>query len=162
MLIVREIAMRSRLLVVAIGTILGGVGLLGAADDAKQKAIKEDFVKMTGTWKVIYAENDGKKVPKKDLKTMRLIQKGPKWTFEGGDEDVAGVDKIDPTQKPKTSDSTLTKGADKGKTILGIYELDGDTFKACWADPGRERPKEFATKPNSGQHYLILKRVKTK
>ena len=47
-----------------------------------------------------------------------------------------------------------------GKTVLGIYEINGDTIKYCWAEPGKERPKEFATKTDSNQTLMVLKRVK--
>jgi len=36
---------------------------------------------------------------------------------------------IDPAKKPKTIDYQMTDGFTKGKKQLGIYEVDGDTFK---------------------------------
>jgi uncharacterized protein (TIGR03067 family) len=33
----------------------------------------------------------------------------------------------------------------KGKTSLGIYELKKGELKWCAAEPGGERPKDFAT-----------------
>ena len=46
---------------------------------------------------------------------------------------------IDPTKKPKTIDYAMTEGFTKGKTQLGIYELDGDTFRSCFAPAGKRR-----------------------
>jgi hypothetical protein len=37
----------------------------------------------------------------------------------------------------------MTEGFSKGNKQLGIYELNGGTFKACFSSPGAERPIEF-------------------
>jgi uncharacterized protein (TIGR03067 family) len=50
---------------------------------------------------------------------------------------------IDPTKKPKTIDYVMLAGLTKGKKQLGIYELDGDRVKFCFAAPGQERPSAF-------------------
>jgi uncharacterized protein (TIGR03067 family) len=44
----------------------------------------------------------------------------------------------------KTIDYTMTDGLTKGKTQLGIYELDKDTVKFCFASPGQDRPGDFS------------------
>ena len=41
-----------------------------------------------------------------------------------------------------------------------IYELDGDTFKLCYAAPGEERPKEFSAKGANGITLAVWKRAK--
>ena len=47
---------------------------------------------------------------------------------------------------PEAIDYVLLEGPNKGKTLLGIYELTGDTLKSCFAAPGKDRPTDFATK----------------
>ena len=43
--------------------------------------------------------------------------------------------------------------------MLGIYELEGDTFKVCFAAPGKaDRPTEFKSAAGSGHRLLVLKR----
>jgi uncharacterized protein (TIGR03067 family) len=37
-------------------------------------------------------------------------------------------------------DYDMTEGPTKGEKHLGIYELDGDTVKFCFAAPGKDRP----------------------
>src|SRR5439155_12488432 len=60
----------------------------------------------------------------------------------------AGTFKIDPTKSPKTADSLQTEGPDKGKTLLGIYEIIDDNHKrACWAPVGKPRPTAFTSEP---------------
>jgi uncharacterized protein (TIGR03067 family) len=154
--------MRMLVLLVLASLLSVGVSPLPAADADKEDAVKKDLEALTGTWAVIHAERDGQEVPKEDLKKMRLVQDHEQWEFRNGEEVVEGTDMLDPIKTPKQSDSKITKGPDKGKTALGIYSLDGDLLRSCWADPGKERPTEFGTKPNSGQNYLILKREKAK
>jgi len=52
------------------------------------------------------------------------------------------------------------KGPDKGKTLLGIYELSDDAYKVCFAAPGKDRPTEFNSKEGSGNRLIVMKREK--
>ena len=63
--------------------------------------------------------------------------------------------------RAKTSDLLLQAPAEyKGKTALGIYELEGDTLKLCYSQPGKDRPKEFTAAKGSGQAMSVWKRDK--
>jgi uncharacterized protein (TIGR03067 family) len=69
--------------------------------------------------------------------------------------------RLHPGQRPKAIDLTLAAGPDKGKTFLGIYKLEGDTYTICRpVDPGKERPTAFATRPGSGLMLVVWKRPK--
>ena len=71
--------------------------------------------------------------------------------------------KIDPGQNPKQIDITLhLKKVKKGdRTVLGIYEIKGDTLKVCYfASQTGRRPLEFATKDNPNIGYIVLTRAK--
>jgi uncharacterized protein (TIGR03067 family) len=57
-------------------------------------------------------------------------------------------------------DTTPGEGPDKGKTIRGIYELDGDTLRTCVSPPGEERPSEFAAKADTDFMLFVYKRAK--
>lgn len=67
---------------------------------------------------------------------------------------------MDGAKNPKTIDMIFTEGPEKGKTSLGIYELDGDNLKICLGLVGRDRPKEYLTKQNSGHALETLEREK--
>jgi uncharacterized protein (TIGR03067 family) len=67
---------------------------------------------------------------------------------------------IDPTKKPKAIDYEMTEGPTKGKTHLGIYELDGDTVKFCFAAPGKDRPADFTSKEGSERTLSVWKKDK--
>ncbi len=135
------------------------VGLLLAADDPKQDAIKKEMAQFQGTWKFVSMEVEGKKKPDKDFTKYTVVLQGDQWTVSEGDKIAANVTfKLDPTKKPKTIDLV---DVEKKRLIRGIYSLDGDKLTVC--DRGSEkgeRPTEFATKADSGLVLVVLKRVK--
>jgi uncharacterized protein (TIGR03067 family) len=66
--------------------------------------------------------------------------------------------KIDPSKKPPAIDLT---GMKDPKTVLpGIYELERDTLKLCWAEPPKDRPASLESKEGDGTVLLVLKRDK--
>jgi hypothetical protein len=62
-------------------------------------------------------------------------------------------------KNPKEIAWTIEAGPLKGQTGLGIYELDGDTYKVCYAVPGKPRPREFASRPDTGISLEVYKRT---
>jgi uncharacterized protein (TIGR03067 family) len=67
---------------------------------------------------------------------------------------------MDPGKTPKAIDLTVTEGPQKGQTFHGIYKLEGDTYSVCPnVEPGKDRPTEFATRPDSGLMLVVWKRV---
>jgi uncharacterized protein (TIGR03067 family) len=77
---------------------------------------------------------------------------------------IKGTFKLDPSKKPKAIDMTVTEGRrdeDKGKELLGIYELDKDGLKWRTSEPGgKDRPKEFAAKEGSKNRFVTFKKDK--
>ena len=146
---------------VVIAILFAGVGMPVAAGDAKEEAVMKDLEALKGTWTVTSAERDGTKLSDEQIK-------GVTFTFDGAGRAVVkrgdqilfeGTIKLDPTKKPKAEDATQTsEGENKGKTFLSIYEIDGDTLKICTAEPGKDRPAEFSSKPGSGHFLRVFKR----
>jgi uncharacterized protein (TIGR03067 family) len=134
-------------------------GLLLAAD-AKDDAATKELDKFTGTWTAASIVEDGKEVAKDEVEKVSLTVKGEGYTFRRGDAVIEGTHKLDPSKTPKTIDAVRSSGPDKGKTILGIYELTDDTYKVCFAPAGQDRPTEFASKAGSGNRLIVMKRVK--
>jgi len=130
-------------------------GLLVAADDPKDEAKKFE-----GTWTMVSGEKDGKSLPEQTIKTAKLVIKGDQHDVKIGDDAFKGTHKVDPSKKPKAIDVADTEGPFKGKTVLGIYEMDADTFKICFAEPGKDRPKEFSTKSGTGHILHVWKKEK--
>jgi len=44
------------------------------------------------------------------------------------------------------------------ETVLGIYELERDSYKVCFAPAGKPRPTEFASIRGSGQILQVWHR----
>ena len=100
-------------------------------------------------------------IPLDQLKRFLVIYEGDKHTLKFGDQVFqVGTQKIDPTKSPKTIDMTMTEGPSKGKVMLGIYEIEGDTMKACFDPEGKKRPTEFKSAPGSATFFNVHKRVK--
>jgi uncharacterized protein (TIGR03067 family) len=144
---------RFALLIVAAGLL---VVTAHAKDDDNAKELK----KLEGTWTLASGEDDGKKLSDDAIKNSKLTIEGEKHTVKVGDNTYKGTHKVDATKKPKTMDITDTDGPFKDKTVLAIYEVDGDTFKICYAAPGKDRPKEFSAKEGTGYHSHVWKREK--
>jgi uncharacterized protein (TIGR03067 family) len=124
------------------------------------EAQKKELERLSGTFTVTTFERDGKQATPDQLKKMKVIQKGADWSFHDGDDITTGKDTVFPDKTPREINSTYTNGPAKDQTVQGIYEISNDTIKYCWATTGKDRPKEFATKPDSGLTLMILQRVK--
>jgi uncharacterized protein (TIGR03067 family) len=137
------------------------VGLLLAAEDAGNgRAARKELTKLEGTWAMVSGEQEGKKIPEDVVKTAKLVIKGDRHTVTVGDETFKGTHKVNPSKTPKQIDTMDTAGPFKDKTAYGIYEVDEDGLKVCFAPPGKERPKEFTTKSGTGVIFHVWKRHK--
>jgi uncharacterized protein (TIGR03067 family) len=153
--------MRVGALLVVTGFALVAVGSFAvrAAEDDKGNG---DRAKLEGTWKLVSYEEDGQAMSAEDVKKVSLTIKGDKFTLKLPEGTVEGSSTRDATKKPKETDSTPTKGRFADKTLLGIYELSDDKYKACFAPPGKDRPKEFSSKRGSGHVLFVFTREKAK
>ena len=132
--------------------------LLVAADNPKDdKKAKTDLDKFQGSWLGVEITYNGDQASKEGAEKVKFTIKGDKWTVEQPDGiELQGTLKLDEKKKPKELDATT----DDGKTILGIYEVDGDKLKLCYAEPGGERAKEFSSKAGSGHTLAVYKRAR--
>ena len=118
----------------------------------------------------------GKSLPKELMTGYKFVFDGNKLTWEGaigiqsragkvsaiGDAVHPGKFKIDPGQDPKQIDITLQFNK-VDRTLLGIYEIKGDTLKVCcFASNTGKRPTEFATKAGVNTGLIVLTRGRSK
>jgi uncharacterized protein (TIGR03067 family) len=135
----------------------GGTGV--RADDKSD--IKTELKKWEGTWTFESVEAGGMKLSADLLKGMSVTYEGDKYSVKMGNMVVeAATLKLDPSKSPKTFDSTVSDGPNKGTVLLGIYEFDGDTVKVCFDPEGKKRPTEFKTAADSQTTLIVQKRVK--
>lgn len=145
--------------VLTVLTLILCVGLVAARDDNKKDDNKDDakkeMEKLQGTWKTESIESDGMKATQ--LGDSKLVVKDDKYVFTLGDEKEEGTLKIDQTKKPKTIDVVITAGQEKGKTQLGVYEVEGESLKITVNMPGdQDRPKELG----KGAAVFVFKKQK--
>ena len=149
----------SRFLSCSLVVLAVGFASLASSDDAKG-----DAEKLQGTWQASEAVANGEPIPKEQIPRIKLVFGGEKVTFHLPDGDGKPVDmsfRLDPSKKPKGVDFTVVSGADMGNTVEGIYELNGDMLRVCFAmGKAAKRPTEFAAPKKSGLVVLTLKRTK--
>ncbi len=119
-----------------------------------------DPAKILGTWSILSAELDGRKVPITDIKDQRMIFEEDRYVVKMSGATVEeGTYTLDLSRTPRPIDLKIVKGMDQGETQHGVYELDGDMLKVAFARPGApDRPRNFNTMPGSGCFSLVLKR----
>lgn len=102
---------------------------------------KTDMQRIQGTWNGTKLEVAGKSAPKEIVEKGKYVFAGSKLTIFEGDKKVGEFTyTLDSTKMPKTIDITSQEQKDKGKTMNGIYKLDGDTLTLSF---GAERPTDF-------------------
>jgi uncharacterized protein (TIGR03067 family) len=133
------------------------VALLGAADDANKK----DLLAMQGDWGAASQVVDGHKAGDDEAQILFRTVKDDTYTVLLFDKPLGkGTFTIDATKKPKTIDARPATAAKAAPPLLGIYEIDGDVFRACFAASGKERLKDFECKAGSGHTLTVWKREK--
>ncbi|HEX3152047.1 MAG TPA: TIGR03067 domain-containing protein [Gemmataceae bacterium] len=137
------------------------VVLLLVGADTPADAVKKDLAQLEGEWSMVSGEREGQAIPEQYLKSGTRTFKDGVVTVKFGDMLLMTAKvTLDASKSPKTVDYDVTDGMFKGKKQLGIYELDGDTAKFCFANPGDERPTSFKTKAGSGQTSTVWKKSK--
>jgi uncharacterized protein (TIGR03067 family) len=134
---------------------------ISSAGVEENEAAKKDLAQMQGEWSMVSGSADGQPMPEVTRQQMKRVCKGDETTTTmGGQMFIKAKITLDPSKKPKTIDYEMTDGFTKGKKQLGIYELDGKTFKSCFGKPGGERPTEFKSNPGDGRTLSVWKREK--
>ncbi len=124
----------------------------GGAQEAAKEALR-----LEGEWAMVSGEADGQPLPAEMVKTAkRVARDGVTAVTINGQVFMKAKYTADPSKSPKAIDYAMTEGFTKGKTQLGVYELDGDTIKFCFAAPGQPRPTDFTG--GAGRTVSIWKR----
>jgi len=114
-----------------------------------------------GVWLPSSAELAGKPWPEEFRKITRLTINGDQYTLTVGQSPDKGTLKLDPSTTPKSLDIIGTEGPNKGKTILAIYQLQGDELKICYDLSGKSRPADFKTAAKTKLFLVTYQRGKS-
>jgi uncharacterized protein (TIGR03067 family) len=140
--------------------VMTAVVLLTGAEPPGE-AVKKELAALEGEWTMTSGERDGQAIPTEYLKSGKRVFKDGEVTVTFGDTLLMTAKvSVDPGKTPKTIDYDVTDGFFKGKKQLGIYDINGDTVKFCFANPAKERPTDFTTKEGSGRTLSVWKRAK--
>jgi len=125
----------------------------------EDSATKKDLEGLQGTWSLLSAMEDGKSLAEDKVKQTTIVIKDDTFHFPHLAKDAtskAGTIKLDATKKPKQMDTVSTEK----EVMLGIYDLEGDGYKVCFAPVGKPRPGEFTSQPGSGNILQVWEREK--
>src|SRR5207245_11013276 len=127
------------------------LGLLLAACNRQAPAPaapKTDSDRFQGTWYLVMAMQDGKALPEEKVKQTTIVFKGDTFRFPGSAEyatSKSGTIKLDENKTPKEMDAISTEK----EVMLGIYAVEENGYKVCFAPVGKPRPTEFTSTPGS-------------
>ena len=120
-----------------------------------------DATGVRGSWTCVSAVVDGKPLPEKTVRKLKLVLTADRYKTERGDEVLFdSTYRLDPGHKPARIDMIGTEGDAAGKPAPGIYALDGDTLKICYTMPGGKRPERFESAAGSGVFLVVWTRAK--
>jgi uncharacterized protein (TIGR03067 family) len=124
-----------------------------------EDAARSDQQKLQGTWKVLAGNEGGKTLPPSRVKGTKMVVKANEIKVEEQDKQRVMTFTLDPAKEPRAIDLTIHEGKPKGEPCQGIYALEGDMLKICFALPGKIRPGNFTPVPGSGEMLFVLKRA---
>lgn len=140
--------------------VIGTAASIQADDQAPAEAVD-----LEGRWKVVALESDGRKPTAAELEAMKeggWIFKGTEVSFDDPNAPGRSSFKLDPGKAPKRIDLVGLDGPQKGKTMEGIYKLEGGRLTICVRDlasAGKGRPTDFVTEAGSGLGLIVLERA---
>lgn len=134
-----------------------------AAGDRPQDSRKE-LERFEGTWVLIDGEKEGQKLPADQIKKGKITWHRGQVSVDTphqSPDTIQATITVDPSQSPKHMDWVRSTGPGKDETFHAIYEfISDDEYRVCFSPAGKDRPREFATKPGNGQLLHVWKRVK--
>jgi uncharacterized protein (TIGR03067 family) len=120
----------------------------------------EAVAELQGEWAMVSCMRAGQALPAPFLKSGRRAVDGIQTTLHFGPQlfmrgvlsrDAGGANFIKLEH---------TGGEGQGSTQLGIFELEGDALKTCFAAAGMARPAAYASSTAGGETFTVWKRVR--
>jgi uncharacterized protein (TIGR03067 family) len=136
------------------------VALVSAAEAAQTGAAGKDLASLQGTWRLVGREVEGKKATAaevKDAEALYLV-KGDRLVYRSQGKDVwEATIKLNARATPRTLEVTHISGPFKGKSVRGIYKLEGQRLTICFSTS--RLPTEFSTS-DTDRVLLVYQRAR--
>jgi uncharacterized protein (TIGR03067 family) len=131
-----------------------GEASASAADD-------DQFRPFQGSWQVVSVEAGGNPVPPEQVTNIVVRIKGNAFTVENADNIDRGTFTIDNSRNPRRMDiRSENGGGGAGAKLVAIYEVNGDSFRVCYAPEGVRRPGSFSSADDDRLLLITYKRIK--
>ena len=112
-----------------------------------------------GEWRMVSAVFDGQPLADDMVKWCTRTTRGDNTVVMAGPQTMVNARfTLDRSNRPGAIDYVNLHGSAKGKTQLGIYELDGDRLSICMAPPGKPRPTAFESTARDGRSLTVWRR----
>src|SRR5258708_28987528 len=135
-----------------------GVGF--GADAPSVDAARKDIALLEGEWAMIAGQRDGTIPPRFVVRGARRTAKGNESTvIMQGRVYMRSTYTLDPSKNPKTIDYDVLEGEFRGQKQQGIYAIEGNTVKLCFASPGLARPIDFTAPAGSVRSFTAWRKV---
>ena len=135
--------MRSFALILLVAGILSDTAAAQATQDA-----------LLGTWQIVSLQDGGRTAPNEVTEEAQWLITGDRITQKAGGQVLELSYILDPSKTPKWIDLKA-----EGRTMLGIYELEGDTLTVCFSEARNSgRSTAFESQPESVNDVLIVLR----
>ncbi len=122
---------------------------------------RTDADRLQGVWKITSWTKAGQQGAAFVENTAPTVAfQGDRYVWSAGTASESGKFRLGASGRLRTIDLLIADGKDAGKVQRGIYEVDGDQLKVCFAAPGvNERPATFTSRANAPEYILAtLKR----
>lgn len=146
------------------GFSLAGVlcaGLLVVAAEPQAAAVKAELERLQGNWTIASIETKGQPLNPEQLPRGVVAIAGQEMSAKDDNFKFKLALKVYPDTQPLAVDLELDgKGAAKD-VVEAICTVEGDTLKLCLTGTPnlKERPAEFATRPDGNTVLIVFKRV---
>lgn len=129
-------------------------------DESAPRKVPAELQPHQGTWTVLSFESDGQRTPDEIARSIVRKVEGDHVTWEREGKSFAGTKlEVDPSTNPASLVVIPDGGRDRGKRVLGIYRLEGDTLTICMARADQPRPTRFEAGPGSGLTLMTFRRM---
>ncbi len=114
--------------------------------------------RVEGSWQVASVEAEGERLSAQAVTNIYMIITDHKYEVMNLGVETGGTFEVDNTKTPSQIEIHCTTGADSGSSWPGIYEVNGDELRVCYARRGKKRPTAFSAIDNPSLMMITYKR----